>query len=35
MISTLQAFLIQASKEQTEQQITVSKRIEYPFKIRT
>ena len=34
MISTLQAFLIQAAKEQTEQQITVSKRIEYPFKIR-
>lgn len=34
MISTLQAFLIQAAKEQQEQEINVSKRFEHKFKIR-
>lgn len=34
MISTLQAFLIQAAKEQTEVEVKVSKRIGQPFKIK-
>ena len=34
MISTLQAFLIQAAKEQTELEIDVSKRIGQKFKIK-
>lgn len=34
MISTLQAFLIQAAKEQAEQEVQVSKRFDQKFKIR-
>lgn len=34
MISTLQAFLIKAAKEQSEKEIIVSKRFEQKFKIR-
>lgn len=34
MISTLQAFLIQAAKEQSEKEIIVSKRFDQKFKIR-
>lgn len=34
MISTLQAFLIQAAKEQGEKEVSVSKRFDQKFKIR-
>lgn len=34
MISTLQAFLIQAAKEQSEKEISVSKRFDQKFRIR-
>lgn len=34
MISTLQAFLIQAAKEQSEKEVSISARFEQKFKIR-
>ena len=34
MISTLQAFLIQAAKEQSEKEVSVSKRFDQKFRIR-
>lgn len=34
MISTLQAFLIQAAKEQTEKEVSISQRFDQKFKIR-